>query len=83
MSVDNFNEILALVVKDDLTKQNTHLRESIPAEIKLAITLRYLATGNAYTLIGETFARETFANFANFGLFRESFQNGNSRKFIQ
>ena len=40
------------------------------------------------TLIGETFARETFANFANFGLFRESlslecFQNGNSRKFIQ
>ena len=36
-----------------------------------------------YTLIGET-----FANFANFGLFRESlsresFQNGNSRKFIQ
>ena len=40
------------------------------------------------TLIGETFARETFANFANFGLFRgslsrKSFQNGNSRKFIQ
>ena len=23
-------------------------------------------------LFGETFARETFANFANFGLFRES-----------
>ena len=44
--VDNFNEILALV-KDDLTKQNTHLRESIPAEIKLGITLRYLATENA------------------------------------
>ena len=40
------------------------------------------------TLIGETFTRETFANFANFHLFRESlscesFQNGNSRKFIQ
>ena len=48
MSVDNFNEILTLV-KDDLTKQNTHLRESIPAEVKLAITLRYLATGNTYT----------------------------------
>ena len=38
-----------------------------------------------YTLIGETFARETFANFGLFreSLSRESFQNGNSRKFIQ
>ena len=48
----------------------------------------YLQKIPASTLIGETFARETFGNFANFGHFRESlsresFQNGNSRKFIQ
>ena len=36
------------------------------------------------TLIGETFARETFVNFGLFrkSLSRESFENGNSRKFI-
>ena len=40
-----------------------------------------------HTLSGETFARETFANFANFGLFRESltrekFEIIHSRKFV-
>lgn len=30
-----------------ITKRDTHLRKAIPAEIKLAITLRYLATGES------------------------------------
>ena len=44
ISPNSFNELLQLV-GDDLTKQNTHLREPIPPEIKLAITLHYLSTG--------------------------------------
>ena len=31
-----------------ITKQNTRFRESVPAEMKLAITLRYLATGDSF-----------------------------------
>ena len=37
--------------------------------------------------MAETFARQTLANFANFGIYRESFsckifENSNSRKFV-
>ena len=40
-----------------------------------------------YTLIVETFARQTFANFVDFGLFRKSlsreiFENSDSRKLV-
>ena len=44
---------------------------------------RLFEGGSFITLIGETFAK--FANFCLFreSLSRESFQNGNSRKFIQ
>jgi len=34
--------------------------------------LKLLKLVLSITLFGETFARETFANFANFGLLRES-----------
>ena len=31
-----------------ITKQRTNMREPVPAEAKLAITLRFLATGESY-----------------------------------
>ena len=54
-------------------------------EVMHNIFLKFYCISYIDTLFGETFARETFTNF---GLFRESlshksFQNGNSRKFIQ
>ena len=39
-----FNELLEMV-KPQLEKQDTNMRKSIPAGEKLALTLRYLATG--------------------------------------
>jgi hypothetical protein len=38
MSKTNFYTLLG-IVEPMITKQNTHLRESVPAEMKLAITL--------------------------------------------
>ena len=37
------------MVEPKIEKQNTRFREAIPAEVKLAITLRYLATGDSFT----------------------------------
>lgn len=48
MSKSNFRVLLGLV-EPMIVKQNTHFREAIPAEVKLAITLRYLATGDSFT----------------------------------
>jgi hypothetical protein len=47
MSKRNFYTILG-IVEPMITKQNTLFRESVPAEMKLAITLRYLATGDSF-----------------------------------
>ena len=47
MTPKNFEEILSLI-KDDISKKNTRMREPIPPEIQLAITIRFLATGNTY-----------------------------------
>ena len=47
MMPDNFNELLKLI-ETDIQKQNTHLRDGIPAEIKLAAMPRFLATGSNY-----------------------------------
>ena len=47
MRPENYDELLFLI-KDDITKSTTHLRDPIPPEIKLAITIRFLATGNSY-----------------------------------
>jgi hypothetical protein len=44
MSKRNFYTILG-IVEPMITKQNTRFRESVPAEMKFAITLRYLTTG--------------------------------------
>ena len=47
MTAENFDEILSLI-KDDISKKNTVMRDSVSAEIQLAITIRFLATGNSY-----------------------------------
>lgn len=48
MSRTNFYMLLQMV-KPKIAKENTRFREAIPAEVKLAITLRYLATGDSFT----------------------------------
>ena len=47
MTPENFNEILVLI-RDDITKKDTPMREPIPPEIKLALTIRFLATGTTF-----------------------------------
>jgi len=47
MSKTNFYMLLG-IVEPMITKQNTHFRDSVPPEMKLAITLRYLATGDSF-----------------------------------
>nr|CAH7738354.1 unnamed protein product [Callosobruchus chinensis] len=41
-------EYLLNKVSTQISKQNTQLREAIPARLRLAVTLRYLATGDDY-----------------------------------
>ena len=48
MSPDVFDELLNLI-EEDITRQNTQLRESLPATVKLAATTRFLATGENYS----------------------------------
>jgi hypothetical protein len=48
MSRTNFYMLLGMV-EPKIEKQNTRFREAIPAEVKLTITLRYLATGDSFT----------------------------------
>jgi hypothetical protein len=47
MSKTNFYTLWG-IVESMITKQSTGFRESVPAEMKLAITLRYLATGDSF-----------------------------------
>jgi len=47
MSKTNFRTRLG-IVEQMITKQNTRFRGSVPAEMKLAIALRYLATGDSF-----------------------------------
>ena len=46
MTPHNVNEILVLI-HDDITKPNTNVHDSVPANIKLASTIRFLTTGDA------------------------------------
>ncbi|KAJ8936919.1 hypothetical protein NQ318_012540 [Aromia moschata] len=54
MSSENFDEILTLI-KEDITKTDTNYREAISAEERLAVTLRFLATGDSFSTIGHSF----------------------------
>jgi hypothetical protein len=47
MSKTNFYTLLG-IVEPMITKQTTSFRVSVPAETKLVITLRYLATGDSF-----------------------------------
>lgn len=47
MDLVTFNQLLELVTPA-IEKKNTHLRDAIPANQRLSITLRYLATGNTF-----------------------------------
>lgn len=47
MSLQDFNYLLHKVTPL-IAKQNTQLRQSIPAKIRLAVTLRFLASGDSY-----------------------------------
>ena len=43
MTSENFEELLQLI-KDDITKENTKMRELIPPRLELAITIGFLST---------------------------------------
>ena len=64
MTPQEFDEILGLI-QDDITKTNTNMRDSIPANTKLAITIRFLATSDNYTNRKSQFRvhASTFLNF--------------------
>lgn len=47
MTPTKFDELLSLVEKN-IAKQDTILRQAIPAKTKLEITIRYLATGDSF-----------------------------------
>ena len=47
MTSENFEEIFQLI-KDDIRKENTKMREPIPPRLKLAATIRFLSTGESY-----------------------------------
>jgi hypothetical protein len=48
MSRENFYKLLH-IVRPKIEKNNTYFREAVPPEIRLAICLRYLATGDSFT----------------------------------
>ncbi|XP_063602199.1 uncharacterized protein LOC134778223 [Penaeus indicus] len=50
----DFEELL-LMVGGQITKEDTKFRETIPASLRLAITLRFLASGDSYTSLMYTF----------------------------
>ena len=45
MTPHDFDDILGLI-QDDITKTNTNMRDSIPANIKVALTIPFAATIN-------------------------------------
>nr|CAH7752897.1 unnamed protein product [Callosobruchus chinensis]CAH7760098.1 unnamed protein product [Callosobruchus chinensis] len=47
MSRNNFETLLEMV-RTTIEKSDTRFREAIPAEVRLAITLRFLATGDSF-----------------------------------
>ena len=54
MSREDF-AILLEMVRPQIFKQNTFFREVIPPELRLAVTLRFLASGDSYTSLQYTF----------------------------
>jgi hypothetical protein len=48
MSRENFYKLLH-IVRPKIEKNNTYFRDAVPTEIRLAICLRYSATGDSFT----------------------------------
>lgn len=47
MPPHKFDELLSKI-ENDIQKENTHMRDAIPAKTKLEITLNYLAVGDSF-----------------------------------
>lgn len=64
MIPENFDELLRLN-SADITKNYTIMRDSIPANVALAPTTRYLATGDSYSHVQYLFRvhASTFSKF--------------------
>ena len=60
-----FDKLLELV--EDITKENTRFSDAIPASIKLAITIKFLATGMFYSELAYQFRvhKSTIAKFVS------------------
>lgn len=54
MTAGNFEELLSLISKN-IQWKDTLLRHSIPAKIKLEVTLPYLSTRNSYRSVNHLF----------------------------
>lgn len=54
MNVEIFDELLSLI-KPNIKKKNNNFRPSIPANERLALTLRFLATGDSYASLSLVF----------------------------
>ncbi|XP_074041484.1 uncharacterized protein [Leptinotarsa decemlineata] len=54
MNFECFDEILARI-ENDIRKQHSKFREPIEPAERLAVTLRFLATGDSYKTIGHSF----------------------------
>lgn len=50
LTAENFDELLSLI-EHPIQRQDTIMRDALPAKIKLEITLTYLATGMSYRSI--------------------------------
>ena len=59
-----FNELLELV-KEDITKKPTNMRDAISPKLKLAVTLRFLSTGESFASLQFQFRthRSTISQF--------------------
>ena len=53
------------IVKEDIEKENKQMRDSMPANVKLAGTIRFLSTGASYTDLQYAFRiqQSTFSKF--------------------
>lgn len=54
MSVATFNKLLSML-EGAIAKEETHLRKSIPAKMRLQVTLRYFSSGASYRVLEELF----------------------------
>ena len=65
MTEENFLELLT-IVKEDIEKQNTQMRDTIPSNFKLAATIHFLSTAvSSYTDLQYVFHihQNTFSKF--------------------